>query len=323
MASNPALSYPARPKAALEWARQVTRTHSKTFYLGSLLYPPGQREAVWAVYAACRVGDDIADEQTGAGAWQNLLAWRAEVRSAFAGEAGQSEMQRALAWAAGQYAIPLSAFEELFEGFCMDLRGQAYDTMDDLRLYCRRVAGVVGLMIAPISGYRGGQATLDGAVQLGEAMQLTNILRDVGEDLRRGRVYLPRELLEAYGVSPAELQAGQRSPEYSCLLRHLADEARAWYALGESHVPQLDGRSRVGVAAAARAYAAILTDLENNAFDNLTYRAHVSGWHKLKLLWGAQRDFREPVDVCPVSWLERQYARLSAARSVSPTESTD
>lgn len=281
---------PARPPVAnpalgraLRHCQTVTREHSKTFYLGSRCFPGKQRAAVWAVYAACREGDDIADGG-GPDVEARLADWWSRVQGAFAGRPSQHPTDTALAWAVREYPIPLSAFSELHEGLRMDLRGHSYADMDDLTLYCRRVAGVVGFMIAPISGYEGGEATLDRALRLGQAMQLTNILRDVGEDLSLGRVYLPAEVLTRYGLSRADLERGVVTPEYRAMLRDLTAQARAWYAEGRAGIPLLRGRARLAVATAARAYEGILDDLEAAGYDNFNRRAYVSGRRKLMML---------------------------------------
>lgn len=271
---------------ALRHCRDLTREHSKTFYFGSRFFPPRQRRAVWAVYAACRCGDDIADEPGGGEAALN--DWWRGVQAALAGEAACRALERpldaALCWAAREFPLPQAPFQELYQGLMMDLRGHVYRDMDDLELYCRRVAGVVGFMIAPICGYRGGERTLEHALRLGMAMQLTNILRDVGEDLERGRVYLPQSLLEAHGVDRATLEAGVVTPEYRALMRHLCTLARRWYREGRAGLPQLHGSGRLAVAAAARAYEGILDSLERNDYDNFRRRAQVSGPRKLLML---------------------------------------
>lgn len=274
-------------QAAISHCRDLTREHSKTFYFGSRFFPLAQRKAVWAVYAACRDGDDIVDEP-GGGPVQ-LSDWWARVQSALAGRVAFSQhgphpVDLALGWAAGQFSIPVPAFRELYLGLRMDLEGQVYRDMDDLELYCRRVAGVVGFMIAPICGYQGGDQTLQHALRLGQAMQLTNILRDVGEDLARGRLYLPQSLLDEYGVSQETLLAGEVTPEYCALMRHLTALARAWYAEGRAGIPQLQGTGRLAVTAAARAYEGILDSLERNGYDNFRHRASVSGTRKLLML---------------------------------------
>ncbi|WP_309572219.1 phytoene/squalene synthase family protein [Deinococcus sp.] len=282
MISAPAA--PATLQEAVAYCRDVTRAHSKTFYLGSRFFPARQRQAVWAVYAACRDGDDIADETGGDRAQAALADWWTRTQRAFQGTPGAHPVDHALAWATRTYDIPLSAFHELHDGLLMDVRGHTFEDMDDLTLYCRRVAGVVGFMIAPISGYHGGERTLDYALKLGQAMQLTNILRDVGEDLARGRVYLPRTVMARHGVTRTTLDAGTVTPEYRAMMLELSALAREWYAQGRRGIPLLHGSARLAVATAARAYEGILDDLARNDFDNFGHRAHVSGPRKLMMV---------------------------------------
>lgn len=276
------------PKQALASCQEITRQHSKTFYLGSLFFVPEQRLAVWAVYAACRLGDDIVDESDTSQVHEQLDNWWQQVQGAFAGRAGNSEISQALAWAAARYPIPLSAFAELHQGLLMDLQGYQYHNMADLLLYCRRVAGVVGFMIAPIAGYSGGEATLQQALKLGQAMQLTNILRDVGEDLRRGRVYLPSQLMAEYGVSyqmlEQSLSSGVVTPQYRALMQYLCQLAHQWYAESRAGIPCLHGPARLAVSLAACAYEGILYDLAKADYNNFNRRAHVSSLGKWLLL---------------------------------------
>lgn len=286
---------PAALNSELRHCQELTRQHSKTFYLGSLLLPPRQRAAVWALYAACRAGDDITDsDEPVAERRTRLQLWDDEVAAAYAGAPARTPVGRALSWAVSAYPVPRQAFGELREGFEMDLRldsGEfAFETEGELRLYCRRVAGVVGFMVAPVAGYRGGEETLERALWLGQAMQLTNVLRDVGEDLERGRVYLPGELLREFGVHAADLRRGAVTPRHRALMSRLADDSRRWYARGRPGIAHLRGPSRVGVALAARAYEGILDDLAAAGYDNLSRRAHLSLERKLRLLPRAVRD---------------------------------
>jgi len=282
-ASRTAVAPPSLAQAVAH-CRDVTRQHSQTFYLGSQFFPLPQRQAVWAVYAACREGDDCVDERSGADAEAALERWWGRVQAAFVGQPGPDPVDTALAWAVQTWPVPLAAFEELHEGLRMDLGGHVYRDMDDLTLYCRRVAGVVGFMIAPICGYSGGDRTLEAALRLGQAMQLTNILRDVGEDLERGRVYLPDTLLREYGVTRADLERGHVTPGYRELMRSLSALARTWYAEGRAGIPCLHGSARLAVQTAARSYEGILDDLARADFDNFRRRAYVSGTRKLLML---------------------------------------
>lgn len=285
------------PTWALRACQDVTRHHSKTFYLGSRFFPREQRLAVWAVYAACRTGDDIADETDAARATPALHAWWRGIQDVYElppEHFGQHDATlTALAWAVRRYPIPLDAFHELYEGLRCDVAHRSFHDMHDLEVYCRRVAGVVGFMIAAISGYDGGPRTLQQALRLGQAMQLTNILRDVGEDARRGRVYLPDTVLREYGVTHADIQTGRVTPAYTALMRALSDVARTWYIEGRAGLPCLHGSARLAVASAASAYEGILDDLERHGFDNFSRRAHVGTTRKLGLVARAWWSLRQ------------------------------
>ncbi len=271
---------------ALAACERTTARHSSTFSLGSRFFPGAQRRAVTAVYAACRVGDDAVDEASGlADAQQRLEAWWQGIERAYS---GRPDLERpyevGLAWTLERYDVPKEAFEELRKGFETDLVLSCMDSTDDLLTYCRRVAGVVGWMITPIAGYRGGNETLQAALALGNAMQLTNILRDVGEDLNRNRCYLPQELLDKHGVTLDELRKGSVSDAYVALLEDLALEAERLYAQGWAGVPKLQGAAKFAVAVAAENYQAILNKLRANRYDNLNRRAYLRTPERLKLI---------------------------------------
>ncbi len=170
-AARPVAGWPAGAVAA---CRAITRRRAGTFYFGSLLLDAPRRAAVWAVYAACRDGDDLVDEPrrgTPAERRAALDGWWDCVRGAYAGRGSGGPVWDALAWAVAAYPIPLEAFAELYRGFRGDLDGDPLADLADLERYCRRVAGVVGLMVAPICGYAGGEETLARALRLGQAMQ--------------------------------------------------------------------------------------------------------------------------------------------------------
>jgi phytoene synthase len=262
---------------ALAYCEGVTRAQLSTFYLGSSLFPPRQRQAVRVIYAVCRVGDDAVDEcATRAEGWSRLEAWWRHIDRAYAGKPNECEpLELGLAWVLENYDVPLAAFQELYLGLEADLKAQGITTLDELMVYCRRVAGMVGWMIAPIAGYAGSEETLLDAVALGQAMQLTNILRDVGEDLALGRCYLPRELLEQHRVQLTDLRAGRVTEAYVALLEELIRLSRRLYALGWQSIPKLSGVAAVAVGLAALNYEAILDKLEQNSYDNLTRRAHL------------------------------------------------
>ncbi len=280
------------PREPVEFCRRVTEHHSKTFYFGSRFFPIAQRQAVWAVYAACRLGDDTVDELQGQAAREALETWRSRVQNAIGGQPDDHPMAQSLAWAATRFPLEFDPYHELYLGLEMDLMQHRYETVDELLLYCRRVAGVVGWMITPIAGYDGGQATLERALKLGMAMQITNILRDVGEDLERGRIYLPLDLMRKHGVLERELLERRITPGYIALMRELDCIARELYREGWRGLPRLRGPAQVAVAVAAMAYEGILSALECNGFDNFTMRASVSGRRKLAMIPGAFMQLR-------------------------------
>lgn len=271
---------------ALEACERTTARHSSTFSLGSRFFPGVQRRAVTAVYAACRVGDDAVDEASGlADAQQRLEAWWHGIERAYSGAPDPAHpYEVGLAWTLERYDVPKEAFQELRKGFETDLVLSCMDSTQDLLTYCRRVAGVVGWMITPIAGYKGGDETLEAALALGNAMQLTNILRDVGEDLHRNRCYLPQELLDKHGVKLSELRKGAVSEAYVALLEDLAVEAERLYAQGWAGVPKLRGPAKIAVAVAAENYQAILNKLRANRYDNLNRRAFLRTHERLQLI---------------------------------------
>ena len=271
---------------AISYCTKLTKEHSSTFYLGSRLFGVQERKAVSVIYAVCRSGDDAVDEVVSKEAGQaNLAVWWRNIEQAYARQASAQEpLELGLAWVLENYDVPKSAFEELYLGLASDLEPKQPETLEELMLYCRRVAGVVGLLIAPIAGYRGGDDTLLNALALGQAMQITNILRDVGEDLARGRCYLPVELLEKHQVDLDALHRGEVSKNYIALLEELADLSHKLYRLGWQGIPKLQGVAATAVGVAALNYEAILHKLQQNGYNNLTRRAHLKTYERIALI---------------------------------------
>ena len=261
-----------------EQCRAVVREHGRTFYFASHFLPPGRRDAISAAYAYCRIADDIVDRapRTGmAAAAASLDRWEREI------DAPIHPVAVAFAVARERYTIPCHAARDLIAGVRMDLDPGRYPTWDDLRLYCYRVAGTVGLMAAPVFGCRDDGA-LAQAVDLGIAMQLTNILRDVGEDARAGRLYLPLDDLAAFGCSPERILAGSPDGAFVDLMRFEIARARALYANGLRGVSALIPAGQVTTLAAAHLYAKILTRIEEQQYDVFSRRAYVSHQRKLR-----------------------------------------
>lgn len=280
-ANIPALGYTEDdPHMEPDWKAlsHLIRLHSTTFYWGSLLFPKEERKGAWAVYAACRLGDEAVD---GEGGGEGALArWWAGVERAYGGRPREA-WEQGLAWALERWPIPLEAFRDMREGFRTDLGPVRLDSEEELLTYCYRVGGTVGRMIAPIAGGKG--EAEEKAVRLGQAMQLTNILRDVGEDLGRNRLYLPRTLLQAHGVRLEDLLEGRVTPGYRALIAHLEGRARSLYREGLSGLRHLRV-GRAAIALAALQYQGILDKLRLQGYDNLRQRAHLKPWERLWLL---------------------------------------
>jgi len=266
---------------------EITRKHSRSFFLSTQLLPPEKRQAIRALYAFCRTSDDLVD-QPQANAMQALAAWVALVH------ARQPPHDNAvlLAWndTAVRYAVPRALPDELLAGIAMDLTVHRYETFDDLWLYCYRVASVVGLISMRIIGYREG--AVDYAIKLGVALQLTNILRDVGEDAQRGRVYLPQEDLELFGLRDADILAGRRDQAFRALMRFEIDRANSLYAEAWPGIALLKPDGQLAIAAAAEIYRGILGKIQRNDYDVYQRRAYVPFARKLLLLWRARRRLR-------------------------------
>ena len=267
---------------AYTYCTALTRVHSRTFFLASGLLPAERRPAVRALYAFCRVTDNVVD-QAGGDAPERLEAWR---RRALAHTAAADDPV-ALAWtdARLRYGIPRRYAEQLIEGVSRDLRPARYASFEDLAAYCYGVASTVGLMAMHIIGFAGPEA-IPYAVKLGVALQLTNILRDVGEDWRAGRVYLPQDELALFGLCDADLAEGAVSERWRAFMRYQIDRNRTLYAEAAPGIALLAQEGRLAITAAAELYRAILGQIEANDMDVFSRRARVSGLGKVQRLPG-------------------------------------
>ena len=266
----------------------ILREHGKTFHMMARVLGTERGNAIAALYGFARVADDTVDEpapgDTPDRIRRRLEEMLAELRRAVAGETRDPRFA-ALGETVLRYGIPLEPFEDLVAGVAMDIAPTRYATFADLELYCYRVAGTVGLMITPVAGYRPGTPALAHAKTLGTAMQLTNILRDVGEDLRRGRVYLPEEDLRRFGVTEADLASGRTGEPFAALMEFEIERARRLYDEGLALVPLLtSARGRAAFEFAVEAYSSILRKIRDARYDVFTRRAHLTFAEKLALL---------------------------------------
>jgi 15-cis-phytoene synthase len=282
---------PASPAAvagdAIEWrlCAAIARSHGRSFFLASHCLPPDRRRAIHAIYAYCRIADDIADHSADAtSAALALDAWERQLA------APTHPVAVAFAAARAQHGVPVAPAQDLITGVRMDLGPCRFATWDDLRHYCYHVAGTVGLMVAPILGCED-EAALPYAVDLGIAMQLTNILRDIGEDARRGRLYLPLDELAAFSCDPEAILCGRPRGRFRELLAFQVARARNLYVQARRGIPALSPAGRLTTLAASEFYATILRAIEERDYDVFGARAYVPNGRKLAALPGLATDF--------------------------------
>lgn len=265
-----------------------------SFYYSFLVLPPHKRRALIAVWDFCRAVDDAVDEVVPEEEWKggltpeararaesSLRSWRDELAAAYAG-VPQTAQSRALAPFVRDFKLPREQFEALVDGVEMDLAHTRYATFAALSEYCRRVASSVGLICVEIFEYRD-PMTREYAVNLGMALQLTNIVRDIAADLRRGRVYLPMEDLARFQVSEADLRAGKVTPRVQELLRYQCERAHDYYRRAAEHLPSVDARSLVAAEIMGAIYFAILRRIERSGYDVFSQRIRVPRPHRALL----------------------------------------
>ena len=253
---------------------QITRAHSKTFYLSSLFLSSAQRRAVWAVYAFCRTADDIVDRIGPARERLDAIdAWERKLVAAY-DDKPADPIFVAFADAARRFGIPIQPALDLLRGARMDVTIHRYETYGELQTYCYLVASTVGLLVMPILGTLSREAAEYG-IALGRAMQMTNILRDVGEDARMGRIYLPSEDLERFACSEAGILAGVVERPFIDMMQFQIERVRAMYAEAEPGIALLAPESRYTVRLALSLYRGILERIEANGYDVFTRRAFV------------------------------------------------
>ncbi len=293
------LHAPGEMRPAFEAARRICGRHARSFYFASFFLPQPKRRYAYAVYAFCRLLDDAIDVPVDAGpaggVERRFELLRLRLEAIYAGcfrAEGNDETSlalRAFSHTVRQCAIPMELFLDLAEGCRMDLTVKRYATWTELERYCYHVAGVVGLIMCRVFDLRH-DAAQQQAVAMGNAMQLTNILRDVKEDWDRGRLYLPLEDMERFGCTESDIGGGVAHDPFRRLMRFEIDRARALYHLGAEGLCRLanDG-SRFTASAMAVIYGGILDAIERQDCDVFASRAHLTTWQKLRRLPRAWR----------------------------------
>ena len=267
-------------ESAYRYCEAITAEHSRTFYVASALLPRRKRRAVRALYAFCRISDDLVDRAQ-PDPLDRLMAWQEHSLSA---HSPQDDLV-ALAWAdtRARYRIPRRYAEQLIEGVRRDLEQDRYQSFEELSAYCYGVASTVGLMAMHIIGFEGREA-VPYALKLGVALQLTNILRDVGEDWQAGRVYLPQQELAEFGLDEEDLARGKVDARWQAFMRFQIERNRRLYQEAMPGISLLEGDGRFAIATAADLYQAILDDIEAHQGEVFTRRAHINKWGKIRRL---------------------------------------
>jgi len=286
---------PAPPQLLMAYSvcRGITRTAAKNFYYAFLVLPRRKREALCAVYAFMRRCDDITDEASLSlpERRQKLASWLDALHRAQQGQPTDDPILLALTDAQRRYAIPAGLLDELAEGTGMDVEQPSegdsgaihYQTFEDLRRYCYRVASVVGLVCIHVFGYRDPEAE-SLAERCGLAFQLTNIIRDVKEDAGMGRVYLPEEDLAKFGLSASELSKATDPARWRLLLAFEADRAREFYLSGDALIPYIAEDSQPGLWVLVNIYRRLLEKIAEKQYDVFTTRVALTRWEKLSIL---------------------------------------
>ena len=267
-----------------EYCQQRAAQSGSSFYYSFLFLPPERRRGITALYAFCREVDDVVDNASEASIARAKLAWwRGEIAQMFSGSPSHKVTQ-ALMPAIAAHSLPIEHFMSIIDGMQMDLDQARYIDFESLRLYCHRAAGVVGLLAAPIFGMTNPR-TLDYASRLGLAMQLTNIIRDVGEDARRGRVYLPQSELQQFGVTPSSILRAEYAPGFDALMRFQIERANAAYDDALALLPPEDRRTQRPGLIMAAIYRTLLDEIRREDGRVLHQRIALTPLRKLWIAW--------------------------------------
>ena len=267
-----------------QYCQQKASQSGSSFYYSFLFLPPARRRAITALYAFCREVDDIVDECADVNVARTKLAWwRNEVAALYAGSP-QHPVAQALASVVTSFNLPQERLLEIIDGMEMDLTRRRYADFAELQLYCHRVAGVVGLLSAEIFGYADPR-TLDYAENLGMAFQLTNIIRDVGEDARRDRVYLPLDELARYNVTVADIMQARAGDGFRPLMEFQVERALGYYRAAYAALPAGDRKAQRPGLVMAAIYETLLAEIRADGMQVLTRRTSLTPLRKLWIAW--------------------------------------
>lgn len=251
----------------MEQSRTITQRSASNLALAFIMLPREKRDAMSALYAFCREVDDVADEESHPVEQRRsaLAEWRSDIRRACAGGSPTMPTNREFQPVIQRFKLPYTLFDELIQGCEMDLEKTRYATVEELELYCYRVASVVGLLSIEIFGYKSA-APRDYAIALGKALQFTNILRDIGNDAQRGRIYIPQTELDRFGVKPEEMLRGEYSDRFQALAKDFARRACEFYREAQRKLPNEDRQSMVAAELMGTVYWRLLVKIEREGF---------------------------------------------------------
>jgi phytoene synthase len=271
---------------SLEQAKAISKKSNSSFYYAFNLLPSSKRDAMTTVYAFCRQTDDIVDEDTGSieEKGSSLTHWRIELESAFEGRSEYSLLNR-LAGTIKQFKIPVEPFFELIKGMEMDLNLRRYDTFEQLRLYCYRVASTVGLMCIEIFGYKH-RSAVEFAENLGIALQLTNILRDIKKDAEKDRIYLPLEDLHKFGYTEDELLNSVYNENFIKLMEFQVARAVEYFNKATQSLNREDKGNMFAARAMQHIYFRILKNIINEKYDIYNRNVNLSKFEKVGISLG-------------------------------------
>lgn len=279
-------------REAYAHCRMITRTHAKTFYMATRFLPNHKQRSIFAIYGLCRYLDDLVDEAEDLMIHRKVdpdeILYKLDIFSenlveAYRGVKQNDPILTAFSDSLKRFKISIDLPLLLLDGVKSDLTKRRYDTFEELYNYSYKVASVVGLMTSEVFGYSDKMA-LDYAVDLGIAMQLTNILRDVGEDLKKGRIYLPAEELDKFNVSEEQLYKNELSSEFIELMQFQISRAREYYNRSDTGISFLSNDSRLPVALARENYSRILDKIEENGYNVFNHRAYLNSAEKISII---------------------------------------
>ena len=277
-------------KTGFTRAAKITRRYAKSFYFASLFLTREKRNAAYSIYAICRLSDEATDKDA---SLIELSTAKRNIDAVYSGKELNMSILLSFKESVNNYSIPRHYFDELIDGMYMDFNKNRYKDFSELKTYCYRVAGVVGLMMLQIFGFKDFEAK-NYDVNMGIAMQLTNILRDLKEDFKRGRIYLPQEEMASFGVSENDIAKAIVNDNFKLMLKFQIDRTRRFYEDSEPGIMMItDSRCRFVAWVMKEVYSGILDEIEKNNYDVFSKRAYVGLWGKLTRVFRAYRRSRK------------------------------